>query len=96
MDQMLDFSDWAFVFSLVVAALAVPLYWLARPGKPMAPLLGFIIVMLAFGGAVGALGRLVDSDAVLDYWIRIAIIATRLAVVGAMLYDIRWLWKRRT
>lgn len=96
MDQMLDFNEWALLISTLVAVLAVPLYWLARPTKPMAPLLGFIIVMLAIGGGVGALGRLVDADATLDYWVRIVIIATRLAVAGAMLHDIRWLWKRRT
>jgi len=95
MTQMLNFSEWAFVFSLLAAILVIPLFVLARPGLPMSPLFGYIVLMLALGGAIGALGRLVDADPFLDYWIRILVIATRITVIGAMLHDINWFWKRR-
>lgn len=92
---MLDFPAWAFIVSLAVAILAVPLFFLLRVDHRTPPLLGFIILMLALGGAVGSIGRLVDENLVADYWIRIFIIATRVAVLGAMVYDIAWLRRRR-
>ena len=92
---MLNFNDWALLISVVVAVLAIPLFWLLRVDHTTPPLLGFILLMLAFGGAVGAVGRLVDENLTADYWIRIFIIATRLAVTGAILYDLKWFWDRR-
>jgi len=93
---ILDFPQWAFLVSLAVAILAVPLFFLLRVDHHVPPLMGFVLVMLAFGGVVGSVGRLVDESGFLDYWVRIFIIASRVAVLGAMLYDIAWLRRRRT
>ncbi|MGV0984989.1 MAG: hypothetical protein ACOYB2_10570 [Limnohabitans sp.] len=98
MNVAIDYATAALVLSLVALVLSVPMFWLLAHTRQAAPLLGFIIVMLALGGAIGAYGRvaLVEStNPTLDYWIRVAVIATRVAVVGAMLYDIRWLWRHR-
>ena len=92
---VLNFNDWALMISVLVAVLSVPLFLLLRANHTVPPLLGFIVLMLAFGGMIGALGKLVDENLMADYWIRILIIATRLAAAGAILYDLKWFWDRR-
>ena len=92
----MTFAEWALLLSVVVAVLAIPLFWLLRMGGRVPPLLGLVVLVLAIGGAVGAFGRLADADAAIDSWVRIIVIATRVAAGLAMTYDIFWLWKART
>lgn len=94
---MIDYAGVALGFSIVALVLAVPLFVMLAHAREATPLIGFIILMLCVGGVVGAFGRwaMVDHWPELDAWIRIVVIATRVAVIGAMLYDIRWLWMHR-
>lgn len=97
MSAPVDYAMVALALSVTSLALAAPMFVLLGRAKSVPPLLGFLILMLALGGVVGAYGRvaLVDvTDTTAEYWVRILVIATRVAAVGAMLYDINWLWKR--
>jgi hypothetical protein len=99
----MEYSVVALGLSVACLPLAVVLLWLLLKERTLylrtaTPLLGFIILMLCIGATLGAYGRVIDGtiSVSLDYWIRVLIVATRVAVVGGMLYDIRWLLQHRS
>lgn len=93
----IDVAEVALLLSVVALVIAIPMFVLLLRQREPTPMIGFIVLMLCIAAVVGSLGRVlnVDPSGDLDYWIRITVIATRTAVVGAMLYDIRWLWRHR-
>jgi hypothetical protein len=97
MTTEIDIAVVALVLALIALALAIPLLILLVHTREPTPLLGFMILMLCVSAVLGSLGRAIDVEpgSSLDYWIRIGVVSMRVAVVGAMLYDIRWLRKHQ-
>jgi hypothetical protein len=97
MDAGLAYADIAFVMALGVLVVGMYYVWKVHEAKDcMPPLLWFVLVALIVNGAVASFRStsFFGENPDLDYWIRIFAIATRLSVIGAMLYDIRWLHGR--